>query len=68
MSKCNLVVNKNPRPLRNPRFSFRLALSFFYLDPKFPNLFLADPLPMKRFYSMLQNCPGLSSGSVSQQE
>ncbi len=25
------------------------------LDPKFPNLFLADPLPMKRFYSMLHN-------------
>ena len=25
------------------------------LDPKFPNLFLADPLPMKRYCSMLQN-------------
>ncbi len=25
------------------------------LDPKFPNLFLADPLPMKRFCSMLPN-------------
>ena len=35
MSKCNLVVNKNPRPLRNPRFPLLLPFYFFFwLRPK----------------------------------